>query len=165
VKNDGPELLERTTSHFGLSRYSGQLVELRGRLNVDTSDPTRSFLAVTIPMDKGGVFQANLDKRLLTEFFDTANHPASTFTSTAVERIGDRQVKIIGDLTLKGVTKPVTFTGVFNGSGIHPVSKKFTIGFNGETTIKRSEFGVTALIPAIGDDVRLLLEAEFALPE
>ena len=63
------------------------------------------------------------------------------------------------------MTKPVMFGGVFNGSGIHPVSKRFTIGFNGETTIKRSDFGVTALVPAIGDEVRLALEVEFRLPE
>jgi len=153
-----------TTSHFGMSRYSGQLVDLSGRLEVNPSDLTQSILSVTIPMDKGGVFQPDLDKRLLTEFFDAAKYPTATFSSTSIERVSDREVRVAGNLTLKGVTKPVMFVGVFNGSGIHPVSKRFTIGFNGETTIKRSDFGVTALVPAIGDEVRLALEAEFRLP-
>jgi polyisoprenoid-binding protein YceI len=154
-----------TVSHFGMSRYSGQLVELNGRLQVDASHPAGSSLTVTVPLDKGGVFQADLDKRLLTEFFDVAQHPTATFTSTAIERLGEREVRITGNLTLKGVTKPMTLSGAFNGSGVHPVSKRFTIGFNGETTIKRSEFGVTGFLPSIGDDVRLALEAEFRLPQ
>jgi polyisoprenoid-binding protein YceI len=154
-----------TTSHFGISRYSGQLVELRGRLHVDTSSPGRSSLTVTIPLDKGGVFQEDLDKRLITEFFDVAQYPTATFTSTSIERVGEREVRITGDLTLKGMTKAIVLSGVFNGSGVHPRSKRFTIGFNGEATIKRSDFGVTAFLPSIGDDVRLALEAEFRLPE
>jgi polyisoprenoid-binding protein YceI len=154
-----------TVSHFGMSRYSGQLVELNGRLQVDPSNPAQSSLTVMIPLDKGGVFQADLDKRLVTEFFDVAQHPVAKFASTTIERVGEREVRINGDLTLKGVTKPITLTGAFNGSGVHPVSKRFTIGFNGEATIKRSEFGVTAFLPAIGDDVRLALEAEFRLPQ
>ena len=83
-----------TTSHFGMSRYSGQLVELNGRLEINPSDPTRSALSVTVPMDKGGVFQPELDKRLLTEFFDTAKFPTATFSSTSIERVGDREVKL-----------------------------------------------------------------------
>ena len=154
-----------TTSHFGISRYSGQLVELHGRLQVDASNPAKSSLSVMIPLDKGGVFQDDLDKRLVTEFFDVAQHPTATFTSTSIERVGEREVRITGDLNLKGVTKPIVLSGVFIGSGVHPRSKRFTIGFNGEATIKRSEFGVTAFLPSIGDEVRLALEAEFRLPE
>jgi polyisoprenoid-binding protein YceI len=154
-----------TTSHFGMSHYRGQFVALTGRLTLDPKEPERANLQVVVPMDKVGTFDPELDKRLHTDFFDVARHPTASFTSTRVERLGQRQARVTGDLTLRGVTKPVTFTVTFNAAGIHPVTKRYTIGFDGETTIKRSEFGVTALVPAIGDDVKLDIEAECRILE
>jgi polyisoprenoid-binding protein YceI len=117
-----------TTSHFGLSRYNGQLADVTGRLNIDPKQPERTTLQVTLPMDKGGTFQSNLDERLRTEFFDIGTYPTATFSSTRIAPAGERQVRVTGNLTLKGTTKPVTFDATFNAAGIHPVSKRHTIG-------------------------------------
>jgi polyisoprenoid-binding protein YceI len=149
-----------TTNHRGFSNYSGLLIELTGRMTLNPAELDRTTLAVTIPMDKGGGFQSNLDGVLQKTFFETSKYPTATFASTKVERVGERQARVTGDLTLKGATQPVTFLGTFNGAGVHPESKRYIIGFNGETTIKRSAFGMTAA-PVIGDEVRLNLEAEF----
>jgi polyisoprenoid-binding protein YceI len=151
-----------TASHFGMSLYRGQFVDLSGRLSLDPERPERAALQVSIPLDKVGTFHEGLDAHLRNaDFFDVPNHPTATFTSTRIERIGERQARVTGDLTLRGMTKPVTFVGTFNAAGIHPVTKRYTIGFGGEATIKRSEFGIVFAVPAIGDDVRLDLDVEF----
>ena len=149
-----------TTNHRGFSNYSGLLADLTGRMTLNPAEPDRTSLTVTIPMDRGGTFQSNLDGVLQSTFFESGRYPTATFASTRVERINERQARVTGDLTLKGATNTVTFVGTFNGAGVHPDSKRYIIGFNGDTTIRRSAFGITAA-PVIGDEVRLSLEAEF----
>ena len=69
--------------------------------------------------------------------------------------------RITGTLTLKGVTKPVSFDATFNQAGTNPVDKRYTVGFDGWAVIKRSDFGVSAFVPAVSDEVSLRLEGEF----
>ena len=155
-----------TTSHFGLSRYRGQFAGLSGRLRIDPEDPERAVLQVVVPIDGVGTFHPGLDAHLRTaDFFDLPNHPTATFASTRIERLGERQARVTGDLTLRGVTRSVAFLGTFNTAGIHPVTSRYTIGFDGEAVIRRSEFGMTYAVPAIGDEVRLDLEAEFQIQD
>jgi polyisoprenoid-binding protein YceI len=155
-----------TVSHFGLSLYRGQLTDLTGKLSIDPKEPERAVLQVTIPMDKGGTFHEGLDAHLRTaDFFDVPNHPEARFSSSRVERLDERRARVTGDLTLRGVTKPVAFIGTFNAAGVHPVTKRYTIGFDGQTTIRRSEFGVSYAVPAVGDEVRLDLAVEFQILE
>ncbi len=155
-----------TVSHFGLSLYRGQFVDLSGRLSLDPERPERATLRVAVPLDKVGTLHVGLDAHLRTaDFFDVPNHPTATFASTRIERLGERQARVTGDLTLRGVTRPVAFTGTFNAAGVHPITKRYTIGFSGEATIKRSEFGVAYAVPAIGDEVRLDLDVEFQIVE
>ena len=155
-----------TVSHFGLSLYRGQFVELSGRLSLDPERPERAALEVSVPLDKVGTFHEGLDAHLRNaDFFDVPNHPTATFASTRVERLGERQARVTGDLTLRGVTRPVSFVGTFNAAGMHPITKRYTVGFGGEATVKRSHFGIAFAVPAIGDDVRLDLDVEFQLLE
>jgi polyisoprenoid-binding protein YceI len=152
-----------TTSHTaGLSHYSGLFIQLDGRLTIDPKQPETAALQVAVSMDKGGTFDSALDERLHKDFFDVAKHSTAKFVSTRIERRGERQALVTGDLTLKGVTKQITFTGTFNTAGIHPVNKRYTIGFDGETTIRRSDFGITAF-PSIGNEVHLAIEVEFRI--
>jgi polyisoprenoid-binding protein YceI len=154
-----------TTSHTaGLSHYSGLFIQLNDRLTIDPKQPETATLQVAVSMDKGGTFDSALDERLHKDFFDVANHSTARFVSTHIERRGERQALVAGDLTLRGVTKQITFTGTFNTAGIHPVSKRYTIGFDGETAIKRADFGITAF-PSIGNEVRLAIEVEFRIVE
>jgi polyisoprenoid-binding protein YceI len=155
-----------SVTHFGLSRYQGQFVGLSGRLTLDPQAPERSSLEVAVPLAKVGTLDAALDAHLLNaDFFDVPNHPTATFTATRIERLGERQARIAGDLSLRGVTRPVAFVGTFNTAGVQPVSKRYTLGFDGEATVRRSEFGIDYGLPAVGDEVRLALEAEFQLVE
>ncbi|MBD0270898.1 MAG: YceI family protein [Acetobacteraceae bacterium] len=153
-------------SHFGLSWYRGQFVDLSGRLTIDPGQPERATLQVSVPLDKAGTFHEGLDAHLRNaDFFDVPNHPTATFRSTRIERLDERRARVTGDLTLRGVTKPVAFVGTFNAAGVHPVTKRYTIGFGGEATVKRSEFGMAFAVPAVGDEVRLDLDVEFQLLE
>ena len=86
---------------------------------------------------------------------------AARFTSTSVAMTGDTSANITGNLTLNGVTKPVVIAAEFTGAGANPMSQVQTLGFEGRTTIKRSDFGVDAFIPLVSDEVELDITAAF----
>ena len=151
-----------SVSHMGFSTYVGQFTDVAATLNLDARNPAASKLDATINMKSAGTFSDGLDKHLQTaDFFDSAKHPTATFTATRIRRVDADSAKIDGQLTLRGVTKPVTIDAEFNQAGVNPVSKLYTIGFDGETKIKRSDFGIDYGLPVLGDEVELHLEAEF----
>ena len=95
------------------------------------------------------------------DFFDVEKYPQATFKSTKVEAGADAQhLKVTGDLSLHGVTKPVVLDVTINKVGPHPMSKKPSAGFDATTTIKRSEWGIGAYVPNISDDIRLRITVE-----
>ena len=81
--------------------------------------------------------------------------------STAIEVTGEGTGKLTGDLSLHGVTKPVTLDVTFNGSGTPPMTKIYVAGFDAVGTLKRSDFGIKNFVPLVGDDVKLLISCEF----
>ena len=97
-----------------------------------------------------------------TNFLDARQFPAITFVSTSVEPSGERSAKVTGDLTLKGVTKPVTLEVTFSGeTASHPFSKVPALGFSATGSFKRSDFGVDYLKGMVGDDVAVEIEGDF----
>jgi polyisoprenoid-binding protein YceI len=97
-----------------------------------------------------------------TNFLDAGKFPTITFTSTAVEPSGERSAKVTGDLTLKGVTKPITLDVTFSGeTASHFFAKVPAIGFSATGTFKRSEFGSEYLAGVVGDDVKVEIEGDF----
>jgi len=94
------------------------------------------------------------------DFLDTAKFPTATFKSTKVIFEGDKPAKIEGNLTLKGVTKPVTLTVTSFQAMPHPMLKKDAIGANAYTVVKRSEFNAGKYAPYVGDEVRIDLAIE-----
>ncbi|MEM1306218.1 MAG: YceI family protein [Pseudomonadota bacterium] len=155
-------------NHLGLSFYTARFDTFDATLDIDPDKPASAKLNVTIDATSirtGFPFadRKDFDKELVQDakFFDASNHPEITFVTTSVEPTGDKTAKVTGDLTLKGVTKPVTLEVTLNGQIMHPFKKKPALGFSGTGTIKRSEFGMTHLIGGVGDDVEILLEAEF----
>lgn len=98
-----------------------------------------------------------------TNFLDAGKFPTITFTSTSVEASGERTAKVTGDLTLKGVTKPVTLDVTFAGeTQAHYFAKVPAVGFSAKGTFKRSDFGLEYLLPAVvGDDVQVEIEGDF----
>ena len=151
-----------STTHFGFSTYYGLFTNFDAKLNFDTSVPAKSTLDVTIHLDGIDTTNAKLDEHLKSaDFFDVAHFPVATFKATKVEVTGPAVGKITGDLTLHGVTKPITLETSFNGGGLNPMSKAYVVGFNATGTIKRSDFGIKTYVPAVGDDVNLIISAEF----
>jgi polyisoprenoid-binding protein YceI len=149
-------------NHFGFSTYIGQFSGTAGTLTLDPKTPTASKLDVTVQTGSVGTLNEGLDTHLKSaDFLDVAKFPTATFKATSIKLTGKTTADVAGDLTLHGVTKPIVLKAVFNQAGINPVNKVYTVGFDGETTIKRTDFGITTYAPAIGDEVKLTIEAEF----
>ncbi len=155
---------EFSVSHFGFTNFSGVFSGASGTLILDPAKPAASKLDVTIPVQSVQTTVSVLDGMLKgDQWFDSAKFPNATFTSTKVVRSGKDSAVIAGNLTLHGVTKPVTLKAHFIGAGVNPLDKSFTAGFEATGTIKRSDFGVSTYLPLVGDDVRLTIAGAFVL--
>jgi polyisoprenoid-binding protein YceI len=115
-----------------------------------------SIRTASIDMDDGEWEQHLRSK----DFFRVDEFPQMQFRSTGVTPVGDRQARVDGELTLLGVTRPVTLEVTFNKAGIHPKSKQYIAGFSARGVVQRSEFGMTYAVPMVGDVVEVVLEVE-----
>ena len=150
-----------TLNHLGFTEYTGQFTQPTGTLTLDPASPARDAVDVSFPIDKVSTTVTALDEHLKKpEFFDATQFPTGRFVSTRV-RITGMRATIDGNLTLKGVTKPVTLQARFIGAGTNPLSKKMTIGFQATTSIMRSQFGVSYGLPMVSDKVDLTINASF----
>ena len=148
-------------SHFGFSHPSAQFGAVDGTLVYDEKDVAKSSVEVTLPLSGLDSFVPKLDEHLKSaDFFDAEKFPAITFKSTKVEDLGGGKLRITGDLTVKGTTRPVVLAAQLNKAGDHPMTKRPTVGFDATTTIKRSEFGVGAYVPNVGDEITLRITTE-----
>ena len=149
-----------TIKHLGFSTQAGKWYA-NGTLVLDKEHPDQSKVSVTINVANVVTGLPELDKHLKGPlFFDTAKYPKATFASNKVQVSSDTTAKVDGILTLHGVSKPVTLDVTFNKEGINPISNKETVGFTATATIKRSDFGMTTLLPQLGDEVTLQIGAE-----
>ena len=150
--------------HMGFSTYVGQFTDVSATLNLDVRNPSASKLQAEVKTDSVGSLNSALDGHLKTaDFLDTAKFPTAGFQATKIRLIDADSAEITGNLTLRGVTKPIVMIADFNQAGVNPVDKKYTVGFDGHARIKRSDFGITYGVPVLGDDVTLHFEAEFKL--
>ncbi len=148
------------TSHFGTSTFRGKLNKTSGKVVLDSAARTGS---VEIVVDPAGQVSGDdrLDKHLSTEdFFNIAKFTTATFKSTKVEFSGAAPSKIEGDLTLLGITRPVTLTVTSFNCKMHPILKKDFCGADATATIKRTDWGMKYLVPNIGDEVGLDIAIE-----
>jgi polyisoprenoid-binding protein YceI len=151
-----------SVNHFGFSTYVGQFSQVAGTLKLDPKALGATSLEATIQTGSVGTFNPALDTHIKSaDFLDVAKFPTATFKAISVKPTGERTADIAGDLTLHGVTKPVVIQATFNRGGSNPADKSYRLGFSGRTVIKRTDFGVKAYAPAIGDEVTLQIEAEF----
>ena len=151
--------------HFGFTNYSGLFSGASGSLRLDPANPGSDHLEVTVPVESILTTVPKLTDELKGEkWFDVAKFPQATFTSTSVAVGADGVATIAGNLTLHGVTKPIVLHAHLLGAGVNPIDKMYTIGFQASGTIKRSEFGVSMYVPALGDDVELTIAGAFELP-
>lgn len=147
--------------HLGFSPLYGMFGEITGTLQLDPARLQDARLNIEIPMSGLTVTSPGFARHLATpDLFDTAKFPTARFVSTSVRPQGNRAV-VTGNLTLHGVTKPVTLQAQFYGAGPNPRSQAQTVGFTATTTIKRSEWGLGYGAPAVGDDTELRITAAF----
>jgi polyisoprenoid-binding protein YceI len=147
-------------SHFGYSTQLSRFNKNSGKVVFDKVAKTGSVDIVidTKSVDTGyDTFNEHIQGE---DFLDTAKYPTATFKSTKVVFQGDKPASIEGNLTIKGVTKPVTLTVTSFQAMPHPMMKKDAIGANAWTVIKRSEFNAGKYTPNVGDDVRIDVSLE-----
>ncbi|MDE2441528.1 MAG: polyisoprenoid-binding protein [Betaproteobacteria bacterium] len=142
-------------SHFGYSTQLSRFNKNSGKVVFDKAAKTGS-VDITIDTKSVDTGYDTFNEHIQGEdFLDTAKYPTATFKSTKVIFEGDKPAKIEGNLTLKGITKPVTLTVTSFLAMPHPMLKKDAIGANAYTVIKRSEFNAGKYAPHVGDDVRI----------
>ena len=149
-----------TLNHMGFTPLSGDFAASGGSLELDPARPEAAKVTVNFTMGTMTTLVPAFTTHLLSaDLLNVAKYPTASFTSTAVT-VNGTNAKITGNLTLLGVTKPVTLDARFYGAGDNPRSKKLNIGFSAKTSIKRSEFGIM-YGPTVGDEVELEIYAAF----
>jgi polyisoprenoid-binding protein YceI len=149
-------------THFGFTRYWGDVTGVSGELVLDPKKPAADKVSVSIPVGSVSTTNTKLDGELKSPMFlDATTYPSITFVSTSVKKTGPTTADVTGDLTLHGVTKPVTLKVKFNASGANPMSKKYTVGFDAHGVIHRSDFGVKAFVPMVSDATDITISAAF----
>ncbi|WP_068639188.1 YceI family protein [Thauera butanivorans] len=147
-------------SHFGMSTQISKFDKTTGTVTLDKEAKTGA-VDITIDMKSVNTGYETFDEHIQeADFFDTANYPTATFKSTKVNFEGDKPVSIEGDLTIKGVTKPVTLQVTHFANMPHPMMKKDAIGANATTVVKRSEFNAGKYAPNVGDEVTISISLE-----
>lgn len=164
-------LIEWTVDHLGFTPYFGLFGDVAGTLDIDPKRPEQARVSVTIPVSKVTVASPALKEHLLkppaaaggkADFFGPSPEDAR-FVSTVVRITGDKQAEMTGNLTLNGITRPVTLQVRFYGAGVMAAQMGGgeTIGFEAAGTLKRSDFGVVTGIPLVSDQVDLKIAAAF----
>ncbi|NWA01085.1 YceI family protein [Pseudomonas gingeri] len=129
-------------SHLGYSFVHGTFKDWSGKFSFDAKTPEASKIEVELKTASVFSNHAERDKHISSkDFLDVAKYPEAKFVSTAVKSTGEKTADVTGDLTLHGVTKPVTFKATFNGEGKDPWGG-YRAGFNGTTTLNLNDFGI-----------------------
>jgi polyisoprenoid-binding protein YceI len=147
-------------SHFGYSMQRGRFDKTSGKIMIDTAAKKGS---ADITIDAASIDSGvpKLDEHLKGEdFFDVAKYPQITFKSDRFTFDGDKVTSATGDLTLHGVTRPVTLKANVSQCADNPMLKRKQCGADLVTTIKRSDFGMKTYLPALGDEVTLRIPVE-----
>jgi polyisoprenoid-binding protein YceI len=155
-----------TYSHLGFSNIAVRFNTVEGEFIYDAEKPQNSKVNVTVPISSLDTGVEKFDQHMwASDLFDAQKFPTASFKSDKITAAGKGKYKMTGTLTIKGVSKPVTFDVALNGTGIHPFTKTQAVGFDAVTNIKRSEFGLGYAVPRVGDDVKLTITLEATLPK
>ncbi|MBX9401738.1 YceI family protein [Lysobacter sp. BMK333-48F3] len=153
-------------SHFGFSHPVAHFGKVDGSITYDPAKPAASSVQVTIPLDGLNSHVPDFDEHLKSaDFFDAAKYPTITFKSTKVEAAGEKKLKVTGELTVHGVTKPAVLDVTINKIGEQPMAKRAAAGFDASTTLKRSDFGLGKYAPNVSDEVSIRITTEALVPK
>lgn len=153
-----------TVTHLGISDVTGSFKNFDVTVNSTKADFSDAKFELTADVNSINTDIEMRDNHLKSpDFFDAAKFPTLTFKSKELKNVGKNKYKLTGDLTLHGVTKPVTMDVLYRGTIENPMSKKPTAGFQLTGTIKRSDFGIGGGFPApmLSDEVIIKADGEF----
>lgn len=153
-------------NHFGFSNPVAHFGQVDGAIVYDADNVGQSSVSVTIPLAGLDANVEAFNEHLRSaDFFDAEQFPTITFKSTRVEAAGDKKLRVFGDLTVHGVTRPVVLDTTINKIGEQPMARRGAAGFDASTTIKRSDFGVGKYAPNVSDEVTLRITTEALVPK
>lgn len=145
---------------FGLSYTFGSFADVEGAVTLDETAPEKSSVIATINTASVDSDNATREEHLRGPYwFNAETYPEISFRSTRVERTGDKTARVTGDLSLHGVTKPVTLDVTLHGSGADPSTQRKGVGFSASGRVNRLDFGMTTAEALIGADVEIIIEA------
>lgn len=151
-------------THMGLSTVSGAFTDFDATVTASQADFSDAKFELTAQATSINTGIGQRDDHLRSaDFFDVATNPTITFKSTSLKKVSGDKFQVTGDLTLHGVTKPVTLDLWYRGTAENPMSKKPTAGFRVTGSIKRSDFGIGTKFPAamLGEEVAIFADGEF----
>lgn len=150
-------------SHLGFSTTYGRFNDVSGTIVLDEENPEKSSVDVKIVPASVDTGHEERDEHVRgPDLLDVETYPEMGFTSTAIEVTGEKTGKITGDLTLHGVTKPVTLDVTFTKKGLYPMTEEeiTAIGFNATATLKRSDYGMDKWTDMVGDEIPITISLE-----
>ena len=153
-----------SVTHLGISDQSGSFKNFDVTIQSEKPDFSDAVITLTAEVASINTGVEMRDKHLKSaDFFDAAKYPTLNFTSTGLTNVGKDKYKLTGNLTLHGITKPVTLDLLYRGTTTNPMSKAPTSGFQVTGTIKRSDFGIATGFPVamLGDEVTIKADGEF----
>lgn len=151
-------------NHLGYSTTWGMFSGFDGDIQFDQEDPANSSVSVSFPVRSMFTgWEGRFEHFMSEDFFGAGEDEMVTFASTGIEVTGETTADITGDLTLNGITKPVTLEATLNQASEHPMENKPWAGFNATTTLLRSDFEVGDFAPFVSDEVDVQISIE-AMP-
>jgi polyisoprenoid-binding protein YceI len=150
--------------HLGYSFPTAQIAQGMGTIDFDAKDPTMASVKVVLPLAMIGTGVPDLDEHIKSEdFFDVMKYPEAVFTSTKVKKgMAADQLEVTGTLTMHNVTKPLTLDVRILRVGSNARTGIATVGFNATAKLKRSDFGLGAYVPQVGDEIELRITCQGA---
>ena len=160
--DDTHAYLSFSYSHLGLSNPQIHFADFDANLELDGNDMSQSQVSIMIDAASLDSAVPALDDDLKgADFFDVANHPEITFHSTAYEETSESTGRLTGDLSVRGVTKPVTLDVTINSAAMNPLNRREMIGFSASGVLHRSDYGLTAYSSLVSDELLLSVQVEF----
>lgn len=148
--------------HLGLSTYVGRFNEFDASLSFDPSNIAQMNLAATIDMGSLDINNPDLKDDLMgRNWFYQKKYPQAKFTTQSVSLTKDNEFEFVGEMDWRGVVKPITLIVTFNGGATNILTQKYTLGFSAKGSFLRSDFGMDAFIPLVGDQIEIEVYSEF----
>ncbi len=159
--DDRHSYLSFSYSHLGLSNPQIHFADFDVSLQLDGNDMSQSRVSITIYAASVDSAVPALDDNLKgADFFDVENYPEISFQSTAYEESSESSGRLTGNLSVRGITKPVTLDVTINSAAMNPLNRREMIGFSATGSLKRSDFGLTAYAPMASDELSLEVQVE-----